>query len=89
MSRSDDGTRGANARNARNLEGCQCQGPVGPRATTKPVRTHVRHTRLDPACFETILMVAERIKPGRDWETIGEPACTCSIHQRTRSRSHN
>lgn len=34
----------ANARwSLGNLEGCQCQGPVGPRATTKPVHSHVGH----------------------------------------------
>lgn len=37
-----------------NLEGCQCQGPVGPRATTKPVRSHVPSQYRGR--FETILM---------------------------------
>jgi len=32
---------GANAVPRGNLEGCQCQGLAGPRATTKPVRSHV------------------------------------------------
>ncbi|KAL2722116.1 hypothetical protein V1477_020936 [Vespula maculifrons] len=38
-----------------NLEGCQCQGPVGPRATTKPVRSHVPSQHRGRR-FETILM---------------------------------
>ncbi|KAI4495056.1 hypothetical protein M0804_001257 [Polistes exclamans] len=38
----------------RNLEGCQCQGPTGPWATTKPVRSHVPSQHCGR--FETILM---------------------------------
>lgn len=37
------------------LEGCQCQGPVEPRATTKPVRSHVPFQHRGRR-FETILM---------------------------------
>lgn len=51
ISKSMSGSDGASGQRetidpTRSLEECQCQGPMGPWATTKPVRSHVDHRRV-------------------------------------------
>lgn len=63
------------------LEGCQCQGPRPGRGRQRNQFAVTWDTRLAPVCFETILMVAERIKQA-DLE-IGEPAIPSTLEPAT------
>lgn len=81
MSRSGDGARGrAQTRDAwvpgGDLEGCQCQGPRSGRGRQRNQFAVTWDTRpaTAPVCFETILMVAERIKQA-DWRAGDRRTC--------------